>query len=265
MTDARAGAWQRALAAAVLLGLTTTPPGAWADEADAKALLKAMSDYLAEQDRLSFDFDATLEVVTDDDQKLALADSGSVTIARPDRLLATRTGGFVDLQVTFDGQTLTLFGKNANVYTQIELPGTIDHLVDELRENYGRPLPAADLIMSDPYEGLMSEVVDVKDLGSGIVGGRECDWLAFRTDDVDWQIWIARSDEPYPCRFVITSKRIDQAPQYTIQVRDWRTGDAVATTDFAFSNDTGAADIDEAAFAEQVSELPAHFSLADGR
>ena len=43
-----------------------------ADEADAKRLLKAMSDYLAAQKTLSFDYDATLEVVTKEDQKLAL-------------------------------------------------------------------------------------------------------------------------------------------------------------------------------------------------
>ena len=45
----------------VVLG---TPSGARADEADAKKLLKAMSDYLAEQTAVSFDFDAILEVIT---------------------------------------------------------------------------------------------------------------------------------------------------------------------------------------------------------
>ncbi len=38
-----------------------------ADEADAKRLLKAMSDYMAEQQAISFEYDTTLEVVTEDD------------------------------------------------------------------------------------------------------------------------------------------------------------------------------------------------------
>ena len=37
----------------------------------------------------------------------------------------------------------------------------------------------------------------MKDLGSGVIGGRECDQFAFRTDDVDWQIWIAQAT-PFP-------------------------------------------------------------------
>jgi Predicted periplasmic protein len=64
-----------------------------------------------------------------------------------------------------------------NIYTQVAIPGSIDHLVDELREKYNRPLPAADLLTSDSYDGLMEDVVDVKDLGSGVIGGTECDHL----------------------------------------------------------------------------------------
>ena len=77
----------------LMVGLDTLS-GASADEADAKRLLKAMSDYLAAQKTISFSYDATLEVVTKDDQKLGLASSGTVTLNRPDKIRATRSGGF---------------------------------------------------------------------------------------------------------------------------------------------------------------------------
>lgn len=256
----RRGLAAPAMALAFAVALTT---GVRADEADAKALLKAMSDYLAAQETISFDYDATLEVVTDEDQKLGLASSGTVTLDRPNRIRATRSGGFVDVEMVFDGTTVTLLGKNANLYTQLEVPGTIDHLVDELRDKYGRPLPAADLLMSNPYEALMSEVVDVKDLGSGVIDGVECDFLAFRTDEVDWQIWIAHGERPYPCRYVITSKRIARDPQYTIQVRNWRTGNEVKGDDYAFSKPPGATEIAFEELGEKVSELPQHFSVGE--
>ncbi len=229
------------------------------DSPAARELLKAMSDYLAAQDRLAFDFDATLEVVTEAGQKLGLASSGTVSLERPDHVRATRAGGFLDLEMLFDGTTLTLVGQNANAYTQVELPGSLDQLVDTLRDRFGRPLPAADLLLSDPYDALMSEVYDVKDLGSGVVGGAECDWLAFRTDEVDWQIWIAQGDRPLPCRYAITTKHMAHAPQYTIEFRDWRTGDAVAPDRFDFAAASGAQKVDPAALREKVAELPANF------
>jgi hypothetical protein len=189
------------------------------DEAQAKALFKAMSDYLAAQRAISFQYDTNLDIVTKDGQKLGLASSGAVTLNRPDKIRATRSGGFANVELVFDGKTLSLLGKNANVYVQAEAPGTIDHLVDELRDKFHRPLPGADLLMSDVYNQLMPLVVDVKDLGSGVIDGVECDHLAFRTQEVDWQIWIAQGDRPYPCRYVVTSKQVTGWPQYTIDLR----------------------------------------------
>jgi hypothetical protein len=219
--------WVAALAVATTAGWVGVS-AARADEAQAKNLLKAMSDYLAGQKAISMDFDSTLEVVTKQGQKLGLASSGTVTLNRPDKIRAARTGGFMDVELVFDGKTLTVIGKNANVYAQVDAPGTIDHLVDELRDKYHRPVPAADLLMSDPYKQLMSEVIDTKDLGSGVIRGVECDHLAFRTEEVDWQIWIAQGGRPYPCRYVITSTKVAGLPQYTVDVRAVKTGAEVA-------------------------------------
>ena len=78
----------------------------------------------------------------------------------------------------------------------------------------------------------MPQVADVKDLGSGVIHGVECDHLAFRTKEVDWQIWIAQGERPYPCRYVITSTKVKGWPQYTIDIRDWKTGAEVASDSF---------------------------------
>ena len=246
------------LALALMVGWGP-PSGARADEADAKRMLKAMSDYMAGQTAISFGYDAILEVVTKDSQILALASSGAVTINRPGKIRATRAGGFADIEMLFDGTTLTLFGKTANLYTQVDVPGTLDNLVDRLREDYNRPLPAGDLLTTDAYGPLMADVTDVKDLGSGVVGGVECDFFAFRAPDVDWQIWIAQGDRPYPCRYVITSKRVENGPQYSIQIRDWKTGDEVAPDDFGFANASGAEKIELEDLQSMMSDLPQNF------
>jgi len=245
----------------IMLG---TSVGAIADEADAKKLLKAMSDYVAAQKALSFEYDATLEVVTKDEQKLALASSGTVTLNRPDKIHSTRSGGFADVEMSFDGKTLTILGKNLNIYAQQEMPGTLENLVDELRFKHNRPLPAADLLLQDSYDALMHDVVDVKDLGSGVIGGVECDFLAFRTDEVDWQIWIAHGKRPYPCRYVISSKRINGGPQYTIQTRDWKTGGEVVATDFSFKNPTNAEKV-ELKDLKGTDDLPDHFMKGEAK
>ena len=233
------------------------------DSAEAKKLLKSMSDYLAKQKAISFDYDATLEVVTNDKQKLALASSGTLTLNRPDKIRTARAGGFVDVETLFDGKTLTLLGKNANKYTQLEVPGTVEQLIDELRNKYDRPLPAADLLTSDSYAALMEDVYDSKDLGSGVINGVECDFLAFRKDEVDLQMWIAQGDQPSPCKYVITSRLVADGPQYTVEFTNWKTGDEAVKDDFAFKNATNAEKIDLKDLQDKTSELPSNFAMGD--
>ena len=250
-----------AFSSIVMLGISTTVS---ADEADAKRLLKAMTDYVAAQKTLSFEYDAILDVVTKNEQTLSLASSGSVTLKRPDMIHVTRAGGFADVEMNFDGKTLTILGKNLNLYAQQEMPGTLSHLVDELRFKHNRPLPAADLLLPDAYKALMNDVVDVKDLGSGVIGGVECDFLAFRAKEVDWQIWIAHGERPYPCRYTITTKDLPGSPQYTIQIRDWKTGGEVAATDFSFKNTTDAKRVDLKDL-QGTGDLPKHFKTGESK
>jgi|SRR5215471_13178559 len=255
--------WAIVFAMVVIVGMAHTPT-VYADETQAKNLFKAMSDYLAAQQAISFEYDATLEIVTKQKQKLGLASSGTMTLNRPDKIHATRMGGFANVEYVFDGKTLTLLGKNANVYAQIEAPGTIDHVIDELRNKYHRPVPGADLLMSDIYKELMPLVVDTKDLGSGVIGGVECDHLAFRTKEVDWQIWIAHGDRPYPCRYVITSTKVTGEPQYTIDIRAWKTGAEVVSDRFSLQVPTDAKKLNPGDLRD-FDELPSIFAVKSGK
>ena len=90
----------------------------------------------------------------------------------------------------------------------------------------------------------MAGVIDVKDLGSGVIEGIECDYFAFRNEEVDWQIWISQGANPYPVRYVITTKDMPHSPQYTVQIRNWKTGSAAVSENFEFQNTTGAKKVD---------------------
>ena len=242
--------------AVLMLVMTAIAPNARADADQAKKLFQAMSDYMGKQTKMSFDLDTNLEVVTEDHQKLSLTSSGSLTMVRPDKLHVVRHGGFADVEFFFNGKTLSLFRKDQNLFAKVETPGTIDHLVDELRDKYQRPLPAADLLAANVSAEMMPDVKDVKDLGSGVIRGIECDHLAFRTEDVDWQIWIAHGDRPYPVRLVFTSNKVAGSPQYQVDVMNFKTGNQVANADFNFTPPPDAKQV-------QPSELKSFDELPD--
>lgn len=206
---------------------------------DAGQILKSMSDYLAAQKTISLTFDSDVEVITPDMQKIQFTSSGTLLLSRPNEIRATRTGGYSDVEILFDGKTLTVYGKNINGYTELSTPGSVDQLIDALRGR-GWALPGADLLLGNVYETLMAEVIDSKNIGRGVVNGVECNHLAFRNQDVDWQLWVQLGPNPIPRKLVITSKGIGGAPQYTLVIKDWKTDVAAGPAAFAFSPPQGA-------------------------
>jgi hypothetical protein len=115
---------------------------------DAGRIVKAMSDYVAGQKTISLTFDSDIEVLTSELQKIQFTSSGQVLLNRPDKLRATRAGGYADVELVFDGKTVTVLGKHINAFAQTDTPGTTDQLMERLRDQYNVAMPGADLLQS---------------------------------------------------------------------------------------------------------------------
>jgi len=102
----------------------------------------------------------------------------------------------------FDGKTVSVYGKHLNRYAQFDSPGTIDQLIVVLREGRGVALPGADLLLSNSYEALVAGVNEAKYIGRGVIDERECEHLAFRNFDTDWQLWVEVGKNPVPRKLV---------------------------------------------------------------
>jgi hypothetical protein len=209
-----------------------------AQSGDADKILKAMSDYVASQKTLSITYDSDIEVITSNLQKIQFTSSGQVQLSRPDKLRATRTGGYRDVEVVFDGKLVTVSDKDTKNYAQIEAAGTADQLIDVLREQHGVVAPGADLLLPNAFDVMMADVVEGAVIGKGVIDGVECDHLAFRNAESDWQIWIESGAKPIPRKYVITTKGVAQGPQYTLRIKEWKTD--LPADAFAFKPDPSA-------------------------
>ena len=107
-----------------LLGLLTSAALLWpgqvfAQEEDANAILKSMSNYLAGQKTISANFNSNTEVLTTDLQKIQFDSSGELLLSRPDKLRASRRGGYADVEMIFDGTSLTFNAKSNMTYATL--------------------------------------------------------------------------------------------------------------------------------------------------
>lgn len=238
--------------ASILLGVAT----AKSQDDGARKILERMASYLANQKTITATFDADIEVMTPALQKIQFTNSGELTLARPNRLRASRVGGYSDVELVFDGTTATVLGRHNKTYAQIKAPGSVDQLIDLMRDEYGVTLPGADLLLTHVNDALIGDATEIRHIGRGVVDGKDCDHLAFRGSDVDWQLWVEIGPDPIPRKYVITSKAVTGAPQYTLRIKNWTAGAPASADAFAFKAPAGAKLVEIKQLAD-IDEVPA--------
>src|SRR5262249_52855211 len=92
-----------AITAAAAFRLTGTVDSQ-ADDGSAAKILKSMADYIGHLNSVSATFDSDIEVITNNLQKIQFTSSGQVLLSRPDKLRASRLGGYADVELVFDGK-----------------------------------------------------------------------------------------------------------------------------------------------------------------
>jgi hypothetical protein len=201
---------------------------------DADEILRGMTKFIAGAKAFSVTADIGYEVVTKDGQKLQMLSTATVILERPSRFHITRRGKFADAALFFDGKKLTLHGKSANAYLQKDLVGGIDDALDAVERGFGIPMPASDLLLSNPYAALTRGVTSSGYFGLGYVGGVQSHHLAFRTPLVDWQMWVKAEGDPLPMKYVITTKDVPGSPQFSVQFSDWNLKPKLTADRFTF-------------------------------
>lgn len=235
---------QRAVSSALTAFLLTSVARADAIDPKADALLKKMSASLAALQSFQFDAEHTLEVVEKSGEKLQFVARSRVSVQRPDKLRSDRLGAVADAALYYDGKTITIYGKRLNMYAAAPAPPELDQAIDFARERLELEAPAADLLYTDAYKGLIDDVQSAIYIGNEPIGDRMCHHLAFRAKGTDWQIWIEDTPRALPCRYVITSTDMTGAPEFTVAFTSWNLAPKLAPDVFAFKPPNGATKID---------------------
>lgn len=231
------------------------------DSSEADKILKSMSSYLGGTKNFSFDADVDFEIISTQGQKLQLSSFATTAVQRPGKINIQRKGMLADLRFVFDGSKLTVHEKNLNVYTQTEGTGTIDDAFLVFEMETGLVAPGIDLLFADPYAVLSEGVVDSQYIGISYINGIACHHLAFREDNVDWQLWVQTGDTPFPMKYIITSKWQTGSPQYEIRLRNWQVDPQIDDSLFSFSAPEGAMNLEVLL----VNELGQFISTEEGQ
>lgn len=210
------------------------PAASSGSQEQARALLRAMAEYLAGQDAFSVKLLAGYDVVQASGRKIEFLEAREILLARPDRLrIEEQGGGGSESGLLFDGSKMTVWDGTAGVFAQADQPGSIDDAVVYFVRDLRMRLPLAPLLVSRLPAEFERRVRAVDYVEMTEVLGEPAHHLAGSTETVDFQAWIADGDRPLPLRIVLTYPEPGQ-PQYWAQFSDWDLRPRVRPESFVF-------------------------------
>ncbi|MBA7479295.1 hypothetical protein ES707_14729 [subsurface metagenome] len=176
-------------------------------------------------------------------QKIQLTTHRTISVSRPNSVLADVAGDRKNRKVWYDGRTLSAFDRSRSMYAAAAMPDTIDAMIDKLAADYGMTIPTADLFYADPYKALIENVQSSSYVGLHKVGNVPCHHLAFSQENIDWEVWIEAGKRPLPWQVRITYKNSPGSPKYTSTMTKWEPSVAFYPDYFKFSAPAGAKQI----------------------
>jgi len=210
----------------------------------ALTLLKKTADFIAGSRSISLAFEYGFDAVQATGQKIEFGGMRKVMARRPDRarIEFTRRDG-TEGDLLFDGKQVTLVNKNNNLYSTADRSGDVGTVLDFVADKLGVPIPLRDFLGPDPATVLTQGLVAARYGGEATIAGVVCDHLAFRTDAVDYQIWISRGEQPLPQRLVITYREAERQPQFWARFLKWDINPELGDALFVYEPDATAEEI----------------------
>lgn len=221
---------------------TAVAPAAEID-ADALALLKKFGGFLAAQPRFGFELDLSYEVLQEDGQRLEFGSFRRYTVRRPDHLRideVRRSDGAREMYLNGKQLTVWIPADKAYALAKFSQHRDLDATLDLVRDALNIVVPLGDLLRSDPMARIEENMASAYVVGREDLAGVPCDHVAWRSDEVDAEAWIAAGDQPLVQRVVLHYRQLDGQPRFSAQFRSWTLAPEVADSRFEFAPPEGA-------------------------
>jgi hypothetical protein len=203
--------------------------------------LKDMSDYLTKANTLGITSQASLDVVTNNGQRIQLDGTTTYKVRRPNGFVIDYVSDIKSRRFIYDGKTFTVYSPTLGYYASVPAPSTIREVLDTIYNKFGIALPLEDLFRwSDPSSAARLQAMQsAYDVGTATIDGVETDHYAFREGDVDWEVWIQQGDQPLPRKVVIVNRNDPAKPTFTSRL-SWQVNPTFSDSDFTFVPDANA-------------------------
>jgi hypothetical protein len=203
-------------------------------------ILRKTTEFMGALETFSVHTQNTLEDRLDSGYRVDYDISATALVSRPNKLRSERTGGLDNQIFYYDGEKVVMYDQDAGAYAEIAAPGTINELLDFAREDLNILFPVADLVYTYAFSLLMQDVAAAMVMDQTSINGVTCDHVAFALPGVEFQLWVAVGEKPFPCTYVVTDTSTPELASISTIMSDWDFSPRIKKNSFNFVLPKGA-------------------------
>ncbi|MHC8380246.1 DUF2092 domain-containing protein [Pseudomonas sp. LB3P14] len=197
-----------------------------------------MGNYLRGLPTFQVDAEVSRDTVLESGQKIKTEASTVLKVVGRDRMYAKTEGDVRTREFFYNGKKLTQYSPFLKYYTTVDAPPKVSDTLHLIENHYGIQIPMEDLFLFGSDQAQIDALKEALYVGPSTIKGQLCDHLAFRQEGVDWQLWITRSEQPLPCKLVITTTDSPGFPEYSA-VYHWNLKPGIKDSIFTFAPGKG--------------------------
>lgn len=210
---------------------------------DSVAALQRMSTFLTSLNSFRLTSTSSLDVVTNDDQRLQIDSVAKYQVKKPGIAIDFQND-LKPRQFYYDGKQFTIYSPKLGYYATVPAPPTNREFLKELHAKTGIVLPLEDLFRwADGDDEDIRKLTSGFNVGTATIDGVPTDHWAFRQADFDWEVWIQQGPQPLPRKLVIIDRTDESKPGFTARL-NWELNPTIPESAFTFTPDAKATRIE---------------------
>ncbi len=164
--------------------------------------------------------------------------TSDVKLQRPNQLFIATGGDAFPQKFYFDGTYLAVHSAETKLYTQTNMPGSIDTMLALTSKHGGTSFAFSDVLLEDPFASWNHELLGAIFVGESVREGEKLKHIALTAKGVDWEMWVnAKTHLPRTVYVKYTTGH--RAPSVMIEFSKWRLNSKINESNFIFKAPKG--------------------------
>ena len=220
------------------------PPVPPAISDDADTAVSAMQKTLSAP-ALSFTARTVRVYLDQAGQPLHIFHTMKVVVRAPDRVKIQVTGDDGSNELSYDGNSVSIFSPDREEYALMPAPGGIESALDQVLGKLKIDFPLVNFFAVSPERSLLRGVVAGWQVGTANIDGIECRHLLFiKRGGTELELWVEKNEAALPHRLIVTYRLLPGQPSFIAEFTNWDNRVRPADSVFAFQAPSKAKQID---------------------